>query len=79
LRGVDLRAIPPHEVTAMGISHVPEGRGIFANLTVQENLKLATWGRKDPKEIQQAYERVFSLFPRLAERRNQLAGTLSGG
>jgi len=77
--GVDLRAIPPHEVTAMGISHVPEGRGIFANLTVQENLKLATWGRKDPKEIQQAYERVFSLFPRLAERRNQLAGTLSGG
>ncbi len=76
--GVDLRDIPPHEVTAMGISHVPEGRGIFANLTVQENLKLATWGRKD-QEIQQAYERVFSLFPRLEERRNQLAGTLSGG
>jgi len=63
----------------MGVAHVPEGRGIFANLTVLENLKLATWSRKDRKDLQQDYQRVFSLFPRLAERENQLAGTLSGG
>ncbi len=77
--GIDLRNIPPHKVVEMGISHVPEGRGIFANLTVIENLKLATWARKDSKEIKRDYERVFTLFPRLAERKNQLAGTLSGG
>ncbi len=77
--GVDLRNVPPHKVVEMGISHVPEGRGIFANLTVMENLKLATWARKDHKEIKRDYERVFALFPRLAERKNQLAGTLSGG
>lgn len=77
--GMDLRAVPPHRVTELGIAHVPEGRGIFANLTVLENLKLATWGRKDVKQIQQDYDLVFSLFPRLAERRHQLAGTLSGG
>jgi branched-chain amino acid transport system ATP-binding protein len=63
----------------MGVAHVPEGRGIFANLTVQENLKLATWSRKDRKNLSQEYQRVFDLFPRLAERQNQLAGTLSGG
>ncbi len=77
--GVDLKNVPPHKVVEMGISHVPEGRGIFANLTVMENLKLATWARKDHKEIKKDYERVFALFPRLAERKNQLAGTLSGG
>jgi branched-chain amino acid transport system ATP-binding protein len=77
--GVDLKNVPPHKVVEMGISHVPEGRGIFANLTVMENLKLATWARKDHKEIKRDYERVFALFPRLAERKNQLAGTLSGG
>jgi branched-chain amino acid transport system ATP-binding protein len=63
----------------MGVAHVPEGRGIFANLTVQENLKLATWSRKDRKNLSQEYQHVFDLFPRLAERQNQLAGTLSGG
>jgi branched-chain amino acid transport system ATP-binding protein len=63
----------------MGVAHVPEGRGIFANLTIQENLKLATWSRKDRKNLSQEYQRVFDLFPRLAERQNQLAGTLSGG
>ncbi len=77
--GVDLKNVPPHKVVEMGISHVPEGRGIFANLTVMENLKLATWARKDHKEVKRDYERVFALFPRLAERKNQLAGTLSGG
>jgi len=77
--GIDLKNVPPHKVVEMGISHVPEGRGIFANLTVMENLKLATWARKDHKEIKKDFERVFALFPRLAERKNQLAGTLSGG
>ncbi len=78
-QGVDLRTLPPHRIVEMGIAHVPEGRGIFANLTVLENLKLATWTRRDRHELTRDYERVFSLFPRLAERRHQLAGTLSGG
>lgn len=63
----------------MGIAQVPEGRGIFGNLTVGENLKLATWQRKDKAEIARDYERVFMVFPRLQERLNQLGGTLSGG
>jgi branched-chain amino acid transport system ATP-binding protein len=75
----DLRSIPAHRIVEMGVAHVPEGRGIFANLTVQENLKLATWSRKDRKNLSQEYQRMFDLFPRLAERQNQLAGTLSGG
>jgi len=77
--GVDLRSVPAHQIVEMGIAHVPEGRGIFANLTVLENLKLATWSRKDRANIQKDYRRVFELFPRLAERQYQLAGTLSGG
>lgn len=75
----DLHSVPAHRIVEMGVAHVPEGRGIFANLTVQENLKLATWSRKDRKNLSQEYQRVFDLFPRLAERQNQLAGTLSGG
>jgi branched-chain amino acid transport system ATP-binding protein len=63
----------------LGIAHVPEGRGMFANLTVLENLKLATWSRKDRRNLQQEYQHVFDLFPRLGERQDQLAGTLSGG
>lgn len=77
--GTDLGAIPAHRVVEMGVAHVPEGRGIFANLTVLENLKLATWSRKDHRNLRKDYERVFAIFPRLAERQNQLAGTLSGG
>jgi len=77
--GLDLRGIPAHKIVAMGITHVPEGRGIFGNLTVYENLQLATWQRRDKKEITKDYERVFTIFPRLKERRNQLGGTLSGG
>jgi branched-chain amino acid transport system ATP-binding protein len=76
---VNLGSIPAHRIVEIGIAHVPEGRGIFANLTVLENLKLATWSRKDHKEIQKDFERVFGLFPRLSERQHQLAGTLSGG
>jgi len=66
-------------VTNLGISHVPEGRRLFENLTVMENLTLATFSRKDTEVIEVDRERVFSLFPRLKERINQKAGTLSGG
>ncbi len=66
-------------VSKLGISHVPEGRRLFENLTVTENLKLATFARKDKDQIQQDVERVFSIFPRLEERHNQKSGTLSGG
>jgi branched-chain amino acid transport system ATP-binding protein len=75
----DLGSVPAHRIVELGVAHVPEGRGIFANLTVLENLKLATWSRKDRKDLQHEYQRVFELFPRLAERQDQLAGTLSGG
>lgn len=75
----DLGGVPAHQIVKIGVAHVPEGRGIFANLTVQENLKLSTWSRMDRKDLQREYQRVFDLFPRLAERQNQLAGTLSGG
>ena len=66
-------------VSKLGISHVPEGRRLFENLTVTENLKLATFARKDKEQIQQDVQRVFSIFPRLEERQNQKSGTLSGG
>jgi branched-chain amino acid transport system ATP-binding protein len=79
LGSIDLGSVPAHRIVEMGVAHVPEGRGIFANLTVQENLKLATWSRKDRKNLSNEYQRVFELFPRLAERQEQLAGTLSGG
>jgi branched-chain amino acid transport system ATP-binding protein len=75
----NLGSVPAHRIVELGVAHVPEGRGIFANLTVLENLKLATWSRKDRKDLQHEYQRVFEIFPRLAERQGQLAGTLSGG
>jgi branched-chain amino acid transport system ATP-binding protein len=75
----DLGHVPAHRIVELGVAHVPEGRGIFANLTVQENLKLATWSRKDRKDLRQEYQHVFDIFPRLAERQSQPAGTLSGG
>ena len=71
--------IPAHQLVAMGIGHVPEGRGIFPNLTVQENLALAAWTQKNKQRLAASYEKVFALFPRLEERRQQLGGTLSGG
>jgi branched-chain amino acid transport system ATP-binding protein len=77
--GTEINTVPAHQIVEMGVAHVPEGRGIFANLTVFENLKLATWIRKDKDKLDQGYERVFALFPRLKERRDQPAGTLSGG
>ncbi|MDI3280382.1 MAG: ABC transporter ATP-binding protein [Bacillota bacterium] len=75
----DLTRLPAHRIAALGIAHVPEGRGLFQTLTVQENLELATWTRKDRHQVARDLERVFALFPRLAERRQQVAGTLSGG
>lgn len=77
--GADIGRMPPDRITALGIAHVPEGRAIFANLTVLENLLLATYARADRHRVPADLERVFALFPRLAERRHQGAGTLSGG
>jgi branched-chain amino acid transport system ATP-binding protein len=77
--GEDLRRRSAHQIVARGIAQVPEGRGIFGNLSVLENLRLATWQRTDKKAIQRDYARVFGIFPRLAERQRQLGGTLSGG
>jgi branched-chain amino acid transport system ATP-binding protein len=78
--GKDLLKYPAERVVSeLGISHVPEGRRLFGNLTVMENLKFATFARKDGKAIEQDFGRVFALFPRLAERKAQKAETLSGG
>lgn len=77
--GVDLTAIPPQNIVSQGISQVPEGRRVFANMTVMENLELGAYLRKDKEGIKSDIAYVFELFPRLNERRNQLAGTLSGG
>jgi branched-chain amino acid transport system ATP-binding protein len=68
-----------HEIVYKGISMVPEGRGVFARLTVTENLEMGAYSRNNPQEIQKSMERIFNLFPRLKERRLQVAGTLSGG
>lgn len=76
----DLLAYPADKVVSqLGISHVPEGRRLFGNLTVMENLRLACYARKDSTEIERDLERVFSIFTRLEERKTQKAGTLSGG
>lgn len=79
LQGKSLRGVPAHRIVGMGVAHVPEGRGIFGNLTVLENLTLATWQRRDKDGIKNDFERIFSIFPRLQERRTQQSGTLSGG
>jgi branched-chain amino acid transport system ATP-binding protein len=78
-QGRSLNNIPAHQVVALGIAQVPEGRGIFPSLTVYENLRLATWPNKKKAGLAGIYQSVFELFPRLAERRNQPGGTLSGG
>jgi len=78
-KGGGLKQVPADKIVARGIAQVPEGRGIFGNLTVLENLKLATWQRKDKTQIARDFERIFKLFPRLLERKKQLGGMLSGG
>jgi len=79
--GQNILTTQAHKIVEMGISHVPEGRRIFANLTVEENLQLAAWLRlqKERDAVNRDFERVFGLFPRLKERLHQRAGTLSGG
>lgn len=77
--GRELTTMPPERIVAMGIAHVPEGRRVFPMMTVTENLELGAFTRKDGQGIKQDMDRVFALFPRLAERRSQLAGTMSGG
>jgi branched-chain amino acid transport system ATP-binding protein len=79
LEGDDLSKYPAHDIVYMGVAMVPEGRGIFSKLSVQENLDMGAFSRKDKAQISGDLERVFTLFPRLKERRNQVAGTLSGG
>lgn len=79
LEGEDLNPFKAHAVVAKGVAMVPEGRGIFARLTVAENLDLGAYTRSDRAGIQQDLERVYSIFPRLKERQRQVAGTLSGG
>lgn len=75
----NLAVVPPQNIVAKGISQVPEGRRVFANMSVAENLELGAYLQKNNNEIKKSMERVFELFPRLKERRSQLAGTLSGG
>ncbi len=79
LEGEDLSPYKAHEIVYKDVSMVPEGRGIFARLTVSENLDMGAFSRQDKDAISQDLERVFTLFPRLKERRTQVAGTLSGG
>ena len=77
--GQDITKIPAHKIVSAGMAHVPEGRRVFAQLTVYENLKLGAFTRKDSKEFEETLTSIYKRFPRLEERRNQLAGTLSGG
>ncbi len=78
LAGEDLLSLPAHQRTERGLAHVPEGRMIFGNLTVEENLRLAAYARRD-RELEQDLKKVYELFPRLDERRRQWGNTLSGG
>lgn len=77
--GKELTKTPPHKIVSMGMAHVPEGRRIFQQLSVLENLKLGAYTRKDKSEIASTLKMVYERFPRLEERKNQVAGTLSGG
>ena len=77
--GTELTKIPGHKIVSMGMAHVPEGRRVFAQLSVLENLKLGAYTRKDKTEIEESLKRVYKRFPRLEERKGQRAGTLSGG
>lgn len=76
--GKDITKVPAHKIVSMGMAHVPEGRRVFANLTVYQNLKMGAYTRKDKTEIEETLKTVYKRFPRLEERHNQLAGTLSG-
>ena len=77
--GRDIRKLPAHEIVALGVSQSPEGRMVFANLSVEDNLELGAYRRRDRDGIRKDRDDVFRLFPRLLERKKQLSGTLSGG
>ena len=77
--GKDITKIPAHKIVSLGMAHVPEGRRVFADLSVLENLKMGAFTRKDKNEINESLQKVYARFPRLEERKNQRAGTLSGG
>ena len=75
----DISRTPPHDIVGLGISQSPEGRMVFANLSVEDNLEMGAYRRKDKARIREDYDGMYALFPRLLERRRQIAGTLSGG
>ena len=77
--GQDITKVPAHKIVSLGMAHVPEGRRVFAQLTVLENLKLGAYTRKDKNEMEETLKMIYKRFPRLEERKNQVAGTLSGG
>ena len=77
--GNDITKTPAHKIVTMGMAHVPEGRRIFQQLSVYDNIKLGAFTRKDKNEIEETLQYVYERFPRLKERKNQIAGTLSGG
>lgn len=77
--GTELTKVPAHKVVSLGMAQVPEGRRVFSQMTVLQNLKMGAYTRSDKDELEQTLERVYKRFPRLEERRNQPAGTLSGG
>ena len=77
--GVDLKKVPAHKIVSMGLAHVPEGRRVFSQLTVYENLLMGSYTRSDKNETLETLQHVFKRFPRLEERKGQMAGTLSGG
>lgn len=77
--GQDITKVPAHKIVSLGMAHVPEGRRVFAQLSVYQNLKMGAYTRTDKNEIEATLEKIYKRFPRLEERRNQMAGTLSGG
>ena len=77
--GKDITKVPAHKIVSMGMAHVPDGRRVFAELIVYENLKMGAYTRTDKAEIEESLKNVYKRFPRLEERKNQMAGTLSGG
>ena len=77
--GKDITKMPAHKIVTLGMAHVPEGRRVFADLSVYENLLMGAFTRKDKNEIEESLANVYKRFPRLRERKNQVAGTLSGG
>ena len=77
--GQNLASLPPHRITELGIAHVPEGRQVFPEMTVNENLEIGSYAPRAKAERKRSLDLVYGIFPRLAERRRQLAGTMSGG